>query len=263
VNYVTRRNMVMGITGASLAGAISATADTKRHTTFVLVHGAWHGGWCWRRVSDLLEANGHRVFTPTLSGLCERSHLLGSNIDLTTHIMDVVNLVRWEDLKDIVLCGHSYGGFVISGAAEQIRDRISSIVFLDAFLPDDGESLASQSALSAQSVKAAEEKNLPGIPPIPAAVFRVNERDRAWVDQQCTPQPVRTFAEKIRLSGAREQIGRKTYIRARGFPAAESFDKAFNKAKGNDSWTTHELVCGHDAMLDMPESVADCFLNAL
>src|SRR5580700_4446867 len=107
--------------------------------TFVLVHGAWHGGWCWQRVAERLRSGGHAVFTPTLTGLGERSHLLRAGIDLKTHIADVVNVMKWEGLSDVVLCGHSYGGFVISGVAEQMAPAIRSIVFLDAFVPRNGE----------------------------------------------------------------------------------------------------------------------------
>ena len=107
--------------------------------TFVLVHGAWHGGWCWLRVADRLRSNGHKVFTPTLTGLGERSHLLRPDIDIGTHITDVVNVIKWERLTDVVLCGHSYGGFVISGVAEMMAEAIRSIVFLDAFVPRDSD----------------------------------------------------------------------------------------------------------------------------
>ena len=100
--------------------------------TFVLVHGAWHGGWCWRRVADRLEKQGHKVFTPTLTGLGERSHLMSPGIDLDTHINDVVNVIKWEDLKGVCLVAHSYGGWPVSGALEKILDRVSSTVFLDA-----------------------------------------------------------------------------------------------------------------------------------
>ena len=109
--------------------------------TFVLVHGAWHGGWCWKRVRPLLESRGHLVFTPTLTGLGERSHLLARETGLETHIADVVNVIRWEELSEVVLCGHSYGGMVISGVADRVPDRIRSLVYLDAFVPSDGQSL--------------------------------------------------------------------------------------------------------------------------
>ena len=109
--------------------------------TFVLVHGAWHGSWCWKRVRQALQDAGHDVFTPTLTGVGERSHLLSLHVNLETHIDDVVNLIRWEDLSDVVLCGHSYGGCVISGVADRVPDRIRALVYLDAFVLRDGQSL--------------------------------------------------------------------------------------------------------------------------
>ena len=118
-------------------------AEVAKHSTaarsFVLVHGAWHGGWCWRRVAELLTARGHRVFTPTLTGLGERSHLLSAAVNLDTHIADIVNVIKWEGLEQVVLCGHSYGGIIVSGVVEEVFPAISSIVFLDAFVPEDGE----------------------------------------------------------------------------------------------------------------------------
>src|SRR5215469_5433201 len=118
--------------------------------TFVLVHGAWHGGWCWQRVADRLRSGGHSVFTPTLTGLGERSHLLREGIDIGTHIADVVNVMKWEQLTDVVLCGHSYGGFVISGVAEQMAPAIRSVVFLDAFVPNDGDTTLSLTGTAMQ-----------------------------------------------------------------------------------------------------------------
>ena len=109
--------------------------------TFVLVHGAWHGGWCWRRVARLLTRAGHDVFAPTLTGLCERSHLLTPAVDLDTHILDIVNELKWQELDDTVLVGHSYGGMVISGVAEKMEKAIASFVMLDAFMPENGQSL--------------------------------------------------------------------------------------------------------------------------
>ena len=108
---------------------------TDRSHTFVLVHGAWHGGWCWRRVADILRARGHAVFTPTLAGLADKSHLMSASINLDTHIDDIVNLFRWERIADAVLVGHSYAGWPISGAIEKLEGKVSSIVYLDAFFP--------------------------------------------------------------------------------------------------------------------------------
>src|SRR5437879_1752139 len=105
--------------------------------TFVLVHGAWHGGWCWKKLTPLLRSNGHDVFTPTLTGLGERAHLANQAIDLTTHIEDVVSTLDYEDLRGVILVGHSYGGIVISGVADRIPARIGCVVYLDAFVPED------------------------------------------------------------------------------------------------------------------------------
>lgn len=110
-------------------------------TNFVLVHGAWHGGWCWKRVARILRAKGHEVYTPSLTGLAERSHLVNRNVNLETHILDIVNLLQWEELSDVVLCGHSYGGQVITGAADRSADRIGALVYLDAFVPENGQCL--------------------------------------------------------------------------------------------------------------------------
>jgi pimeloyl-ACP methyl ester carboxylesterase len=139
---VTRRGVIASATvgaGVAAAGGMRAMAPTSARKTFVLVHGAWHGGWCWRRVSDLLEARGHKVFAPTMTGLGERSHLMSKDVVLDTHIADIVNVIEWEDLTGICLVAHSYGGWPVSGAVEKVLDRVTSVVFLDAFVPEDGQ----------------------------------------------------------------------------------------------------------------------------
>jgi pimeloyl-ACP methyl ester carboxylesterase len=229
--------------------------------TFVLVHGAWHGGWCWRRVTDLLETQGHKVFTPTLTGLGERSHLLRAGVNVSTHVTDVVNVLKWEGLKDVVLCGHSYGGMVVSGVAEQSAAAIGSIVFLDAFVPDNGDSMAAltSDAVRAQ-LKAASERGDLGVPARPAAAFLVNEKDQAWVDALCVPQPIGTMTEVIKLTGARETIAKKSYIRAGAYPNP-GFDKALEQVKADKSWRVYSVPCGHDVMVDMPERLAEILVE--
>jgi len=229
--------------------------------TFVLVHGAWHGGWCWRRVSDLLEKQGHKVFTPTLTGLGERSHLLRAGINVSTHVTDVVNVLKWERLSDVVLCGHSYGGLVVSGVAEQMPDKISSIVFLDAFVPENGDSMAELTSQAVRdNLKAATERGDISVPARPAAAFLVNEKDQAWVDSLCGPQPIGTMTEKMTLTGARERIGKKAYIRAAAYPNP-GFDKAYARLKADKSWRTYEVTGGHDVMVDMPERLTEILLE--
>jgi pimeloyl-ACP methyl ester carboxylesterase len=224
--------------------------------TFVLVHGAWHGAWCWRRVARLLTRAGHDVFAPTLTGLCERSHLLTPTVDLDTHILDIVNELKWQELKDVVLVGHSYGGMVISGVAEKMEKAIASFVMLDAFMPENGQSLVDiWPAAMRDGLLEAERGGATTVPPRAAEAFKVNEKDRAWVDAQCTPQPIRCFMQKLTLNGARERIARKSYIRAAGV-AIPYFDAGLASAR-EKGWRTFEVPCGHDVMLDMPERLAE------
>jgi pimeloyl-ACP methyl ester carboxylesterase len=230
--------------------------------TFVLVHGAWHGSWCWARVRRALLDQGHQVFTPTLAGVAEQSHALSPNIDLHRHVDDVANLIRWEELDSVILCGHSYGGCVISGVAELLPERIAALVYLDAFLLEDGECL--HDLLPAEhremQVSLADEFGEGWrVPPIPAEVFNVNALDRDWVDRQCTPQPLATFQQSIRLSGGPSRISRNHFIYAsdwEGTPFAVSYDRA--KAR---RWTTSEIACGHDVMLDRPEALTSELLQ--
>ena len=224
--------------------------------TFVLVHGAWHGAWCWRRVARLLSQSGHEVFTPTLTGVGERSHLLTSEINLDTHILDVVNVMKWQELNDVVLVGHSYGGMVISGVAERLEKSILSFVMLDAFFPETGQALIDLKPPAAREhfLTAARNGALT-IPPRPAAMFNVNEKDRIWVDTQCTPHPTRRFLQKLTLTRARERVRNKAFIRATGYPS-EPFDRGLASARAK-GWRVYEMACGHDIMLDMPERLAE------
>jgi len=229
--------------------------------TYVLIHGAWHGGWCWQRVADRLRARGHAVFTPTLTGLGERAHLLHPDIDLSLHVADVLGTIRCERLSDIVLVGHSYGGCVISGVAEAVANKIRSIVFLDAFIPDNGESLFDivQPAVK-EVIQGVLDRGETIVPVRDAAAFKVNEKDRAWVDSLATPQPIRTMTEKIKLMGARDRIAKKIYIRASGYPNV-SFDKAYARVKADRGWRTYEVPCGHDVMIDEPDRLTDILVE--
>jgi pimeloyl-ACP methyl ester carboxylesterase len=229
--------------------------------TFILVHGAWHGAWCWRRVARLLAKNGHEVFTPTLTGVGERSHLLTAAVGLDTHILDVVNEMKWQELNDVVLVGHSYGGMVISGVAEKMEKAIASLVMLDAFIPESGQAVVDiVSAQMRDAAMAAQRSGVPALPPRAAEIFKVNDKDRAWVDAQCTPQPIQTFLQKLTLAGARERIGKKTYIRARGYDSPY-FDAGLETARKR-GWRTCEVPCGHDVMLDMPQRLAEILQEA-
>lgn len=229
---------------------------------FVLVHGAWHGGWCYARVRDRLAALGHRVFTPTLTGLGERSHLMSRDIDLDTHITDVVNVIKWERLANVVLCGHSYGGWIISGVAEQVPDAIGSIVFLDAYMPDDGESgQNAASAFSREGIARALETGAVSRPGPAAKDFMVaSEEDRAWVDSKTTEQPLGVSLQPIRLTGARDRVPKKTYIWAEPYNSP-NFRRYYEQCAADPGWTTYKVPCGHDVMVDMPDRLAEILLE--
>jgi pimeloyl-ACP methyl ester carboxylesterase len=231
-------------------------------STFVLVHGAWHGGWCWQRVADRLRGGGHEVFTPTLTGLGERAHLLRAGIDLKTHITDVVNVMKWEELTDVVLCGHSYGGFIISGVAEAMAPAIRSIVFLDAFVPKNGDAIRDLTGPAVQeAIDGALQRGDLAIPPRSAEAFGVNPADRAWVDRLCVGQPIGCFTDKIALTGARDRIAKKSYIRAAAY-ANPGFDRALAAIKSDPSWRTYAVNCGHDVMVDDPARLTEILLEA-
>ncbi len=232
-------------------------------STYVLVHGAWHGGWCWKRVRRALQALGHDVFTPTLTGVANRAHLLSPRVDLETHIADVVNLIRWEELTDVVLCGHSYGGCVISGVADRIPDRIGALVYLDAFVLENGQSL--HDTLPAPMRDAQLEQALHTgegwkVPPIPAEAFQVNAQDLDWVNRQCTVQPLATFQQPLRLTGEIARIKNVTFILATGW-SPSPFPHFYEQAK-TKGWRTVTLECGHDVMLDLPDQMTRELLAA-
>jgi pimeloyl-ACP methyl ester carboxylesterase len=201
------------------------------------------------------------VFAPSLTGLGDRKHLLSPDVDLTTHIHDIANLIEWEELSDLVLVGHSYGGFVISGVAERVESTIDTIVYLDAFVPKDGECASD----SAPELEPFASPGLGGasthvVAPVPAEYFAVNEADRPWVDRRCTPHPFACMTERIALSGARDRIRRKVYVRATDFPVPP-FDVHLADARSTPGWEGHAIATGHDAMVDAPDEVADVLLG--
>jgi pimeloyl-ACP methyl ester carboxylesterase len=239
-------------------------ANQRNHkTTYILVHGAWHGSWCWKRVRAALQSAGHNVFTPTLTGLGESSHLNSAAIDLSTHIADIVNLIKWEELSDVVLCGHSYAGCVITGVADKIPDRIRALVFLDAFMLENGESLMDTVPWEVAEALRDLAKATGGgwkLNPFPAHLFGVRDpHDIAWVDAQCTPQAIATFEERIKLTGNLQDIQDIAYM----FPTEchpyllVSHERA--RAKG---WKIPTLNnSGHELMIDNPRELAEFLLQ--
>lgn len=231
--------------------------------TFILVHGAWHGGWCWQRVRDLLQDQGHRVFTPTLTGLADRSHLLSPQVNLGTHIDDVVNLIRWEGLTDVVLCGHSYGGAVITGVADRAFDRIASMVYLDAYILENGQNIQDATDPATMAAFLELARTTGGgwtVPPPAAALFGVEEADQAWVDGLCTPQPLACLTQPLELRSDLAGI-RKSYIHATAQETAPAFMPFFAAAQAK-AWDVSTIDCGHDIMLDRPVELSRMLVAA-
>ncbi len=224
--------------------------------TFVLIHGAWHGGWCWKKLTPLLRAAGHDVYTPTLTGLGERAHLLSPQIGLGTHIEDIRALLEYEDLHNVILVGHSYGGMVIAGVAEVAAQRLSHLIFLDAFVPLDGQSvLDTRSDRGAPVRKIAQESGDGWKVPIVNATFGVtDEADVAWMSARMTPQPLRTFEEPVRLTNPAAHALPRSYILCRQ-DEPTLFDSHAQRVK-SEGWGYFELRTGHDVMITAPEELA-------
>ncbi len=261
---LTRRAVVAGGAMAAVAGDARPASAQSAPKTFVLVAGAAGGGWQWRRVADLLEKQGCKVFAPTLTGLGERSHLLTQAVGLDTHIADVVNVVRWESLDGVCLVAHSYAGWPCGAALDAIGDKVAAIVWLDAFTPQDGRRLLDLVAEPArEAIEGAAARGALGMPlPAKLAPSFVNPRDEAFVRAKLTPQPIATYAQPLRTAGGLEGIAKKTYVRLPTF-LNPAFDKAYAACKADPSWATVELAdCGHLAMLDAPERVAELLLRA-
>jgi len=232
-------------------------------STFVLVHGAWHGSWCWKRVRTALLRQGHEVFTPTLTGVGERAHLMDRGVNLETHIQDVLNLIRWEELDNVVLCGHSYAGCVVSAVADRIPGKIAHLVYLDAFVPETGKSLhdclpEEQRAMQLDLCQQVGDGWK--VPPIPAEVFNVNAADRAWVDRQCTFQPLATFQQPVQRAGQPYPSQKTTYVLATGWEGSP-FPQFHERAQAA-GWRSITLDGGHDLMLDKPSEVLQVLLAA-
>ncbi|MVT06721.1 alpha/beta hydrolase [Chitinophaga tropicalis] len=227
---------------------------------FVLVHGAWHGGWCWQEVSWQLREKGFRAYTPTLSGLGEHKNVINEGINLQTHITDIINFIEMEDLHNVVLVGHSYAGTVIAGVADSIPGRLNKLVFLDAMIVHNGESPLSTQFKEVQTAMGKFVEKKQNIAPIiPAEEFGVTDKGKAkWVNERLTPQPFNTFAQKLTLKHAYGNNVPLVYISCteKQLPIIK---KMSGEARSNPLWTYLELNTGHDAMVTVPVELSGLF----
>jgi len=239
--------------------ASSHAQNKSQQPVFVLVHGAWHGGWCWQKVGEKLRAEGDLVYTPTLSGMGENKNKLDSTIDLTTHITDIVNLIVKEDLHHVILVGHSYGGVVIAGVADRIPERLEKLVYLDALLVENGQSAFSVNPKESQDIfkKTAMDydKGL-SIPSPSSTWFGVKDSTTVkWTNGRLTNQPYKTFSQRLVLKHPYGNHLSMIYIACTNpeLPVLEQFAEKTRKSK---AWKYYELKTGHDAMITMPTELA-------
>jgi pimeloyl-ACP methyl ester carboxylesterase len=230
--------------------------------TYVLVHGAWHGGWCWAKVARLLRDAAQEVYTPTLTGLGERAHLARPEIDLETHIQDVVAMLEAEELRQVTLVGHSYGGMVISGVAARTSGRIAHLVYLDAIVAEAGKTLLDyMSPERAQAVRDGAQAHGEGwkVPPFPPERFGVtSQRDTEWLTKHLVPQPLRTFEQPLPVAGGDKL--KRSYVYC-SKPASGTFDQFAERLRDDRKWTFHEVKTGHDAMVTAPGEIAKILMG--
>lgn len=225
--------------------------------TFVLVHGAWSGAHGFRRVRPLLQAAGHAVFTPALTGIGERAHLASPQVTLRTHVQDVVGQVLFEDLRDVVLLGYSYGGMVVTGALAAVADRVRHLVYLDAFVPADGQSLYD---LTGQAVPAPSVDGTWLVPP-PAREFE-DPAVAAFAVPRRTPHPVGCFTEPVRLARPLEEHPfTRTYVRATAGTASTAFEAAAARARSSGAWRYREIGTTHMVPENRPEELTELLLE--
>ena len=233
--------------------------------TFLLVHGAWHSGRAWARVTPLLESAGHRVLAPSLTGYGEKAHLLSPEVGLDTHVDDLVTLIEEQDLTDVILVGHSYAGLVISSVANQVPDRIAHPVYLDAMVPKDGETAIDVMPVTQAMIDQADSWRIPPLPerPPPFGLFGVTDpADIAWLREMLSDQPVLCLQQPVRLDNPAVNAIARTYIECVGAKPAGIRRREIPAIQPNGSPTpVWEQPSGHDCTLTMPAELTELLLK--
>ena len=275
---ISRRSILAAAAAGATVAAVKipdseARAQTSNRATYVLVHPAWHGGWCWKKVTPLLRARGHDVYTPTLTGLGERSHLGHPELGLETHIQDIVNVLKYEDVNRVILVGHSSSGSVITGVADQVPQQIAHLVYLDAFVPTDGQTMMDvippdRRQGMEQRVRA-EGRGwlLPSLAPAPWDQFLreawriTDEADRQWMLARLGPTPFKVFKDPVRRSNPAAEQLQRTFIRCLQWPNP-MFDRYAETARRTAGWRYRELATSHEPFVTHPQELAALLLEA-
>jgi pimeloyl-ACP methyl ester carboxylesterase len=219
-------------------------------TTYVLIPGACHGGWCFDNVADKLRSHGHRVLAITLTGVAERAHLLHAGVNLETHIADVVAEMAAHDVSNAVLVGHSYGGMVIAGVADRMPDKVDSLVFIDALVPRDGESCWHLVNDEERQWYIEVDDTGYGVPPMP------------FFDSRATAHPLASFLQRIKLSGDLNRFRRRDFVYALKWPGDSPLRPSYERVRDDPNWNVHELDGAHNLMRDNPEDLLRILLDA-
>ncbi|KAB8181544.1 alpha/beta fold hydrolase [Nonomuraea phyllanthi] len=218
--------------------------------TFILIPGMCHGGWCFDELAEQLRDHGHRTFPLTLTGLSERAHLLHGTVNLDTHIQDVTEVLAAEDIHDAVLVGHSYGGMVITGVADRVPGRVSGLVYLDAMVPQDGDSCWSVVTDQERQWYADVVETGVAVRPLP------------FFDPRATPHPLASLFQPLRLTGGLAPSLRRVYVYAAGWTGESPFTPVYQRLREDPAWTTHALDSGHNLMRDAPLDLLKILLDA-
>lgn len=241
--------------------------------TFVLVAGAWHGGWCWQRVTPLLREAGHQPYPATLTGLGERVHLSGPEVGIETHVQDVANVLRYEDLTDVILVGHSYSGLVIEAVAHRMPERIRHLIFIDALLPTDGRTLVEtyedhgigdfwHARLDAVR-QSADPWSVPPVAPDSPTLRVTDPADQAWMSDLLTPHPLGTFTTPVYLGNPAAAGIPRTFISCLPHPPGGLIPIMTAQVQADPDWNYHELMASHDPMITDPEALTRLLLECI
>jgi pimeloyl-ACP methyl ester carboxylesterase len=222
--------------------------------TFLICHGAWSAGWAWKKMHPLMQAAGHRLVTPSYTGLGERAHLAHQGLDLESHIQDMLNVIRYEDLRDIVLVGHSYGGMVATAVADRARDKVAQMIYIDAFVPGDGQSLFDLNESGrAPLQKAAKEGDGWRVPPMQTPPD-TSPADVEWLSARRVQMPIKCFEEKLKLQGGALTLPR-SYIYATRITPADTFGPFSRMTKNDPAWRYFEIDASHSPNVTAPEAL--------